>query len=189
MNEGNKQRRELLKIDAVAVGALALISLGAYFLAVGPMLDARAERAAHEASLHRQLAAADELAAAASTLAKRLERYRAELEESALRLSPASRLNERLASLTELVAQHQLELHGIVPGQPGYTDRYGALPISIRGTGSFENGLRFLRALNREFWDLSVDAITLTGAPEEQDSNPLFEFSLVWFVLPTERDS
>jgi len=97
-------------------------------------------------------------------------------------------VNQRLALITTLASQQQLQLNEIQPGQPTQGTHYDTVPIAIAGTGRYGTIAAFLHLLHTTFPDTGISAFTITGSPAQPDAPATFRFTLAWYAAPIERN-
>lgn len=155
------------KIHGAGVAA-CLVVLGAVLaLVVRPRLEA--EAAAHEAD--RTLASLREESELALKRAKTAEDAAAalqkDLDAQPLTLGPASRLNDRIASVSASAEKLGLKILELVPGVELPAASHSRFPIRLRAAGPADAGPSLLRELHRQFPDLSVVSVKLSANPAD----------------------
>lgn len=173
-----------LQVDAAGLAAAAALTAAAYFGALRPLTDARGARGDLAARQEAEERAAEELAASAGAVQRRLDDLTRQLEGSSLVLRPAEEINKRITALAAVAAECGLTLNALSPGQATPGARYGTVPVQLAGQGTYTDCAEFLRALHGLFRDTGVHAFDLAGDPGTPEMPPAFRFDLVWNVMP-----
>jgi Tfp pilus assembly protein PilO len=180
----NVQRYSWLKVDAVGIGVCVAVSLVFYWASVQPLLERQRAAAAQRRELNVRQDEAAELKAAVSTMQKRLADAEAERAAGTVRLETATRINTRVAGLTQLLSDCRLEVDDVQTARVSRGPQYDLAPITITGRGSYVSSVRFLRELRSAFPDMSVARIDLTGQPGQAAETTAFQFDLLWYAAP-----
>jgi Tfp pilus assembly protein PilO len=173
------------QIDAAAVGLCMLLSAGAYFAAIGPMLSSRDDRSAREASLVETKDQATRMVADARLIRAQLNHAQIALAKIEIPLQSATAVNQRLAELTALAGECGLEVQAVQPGAILSSQRYALLPIQVSGTGTYRTCTKFLHRLGEKFPDTAMRAFELSANPAEPATPASFNFQLSWYVQPS----
>jgi len=170
-----------------AAGALLCLALaaGAYFLGLRPLIDRSRTAARQQAQVQALRGQSNEMKKRSTEIQARHLQVQKSLAETAIRLQPASRINRRLAELTQLAIQHQLKVDEIQPGKVRNLSRHEVMPIQIRGNGSYVACVHFLHAMRTSFPDTGTSLIDLKGAPDRPAAASTFEFQLDWYTAPS----
>ena len=145
-----------LHIDLGALGLLAVMSLVAYLLGVGPVIDRHRGFDLRKAELSARQSTARELSARVAQVASKITDLKQELSENAFKLQSADQINTQLARLATLTGACGLKLDQLRPDKSLNGSRYQTVPIYLVGRGSFPQCVKLLNRLQREFPDMSV---------------------------------
>jgi hypothetical protein len=176
------QRRTRLSIDAAGVVVVTLMS-GLFFMgAVLPAINANADRAAvlqavelSRTEIHRVREQANDV----GTYAAKLE---ADLASTRVEIEPLTRLNARLARLTELASSKSLVLDRLAPGTPTKGVKATLVPIRVEGKGSFLNARQWIAVLRQEFPDISIVGLEIARDQPQSENASRFSFDLIWYA-------
>lgn len=172
------------QIDGAALALCLLLSCGAYFAAVGPMLASRDDRAAHSLALTETRDQATRMVADTRAIRTLLNNAQTDLAKIEIPLQTPAAVNQRLAELTGLAGECGLEVQAMQPGTLVNSQRYAQLPIQVSGTGSYRTCMKFLHSLRQRFPDTAMKAFELSASPTEPNTPTSFNFQLAWFVQP-----
>jgi Tfp pilus assembly protein PilO len=182
----NGSMTKLMRADLAGVIALACLTGAGYFGALEPMMQAKQARASMLDQIETQRGEGLELGATIAMLRRQRESLLADLEQSAQRLHPITRQNERLAAITALAAETGLVVDEVHPEQAAFGPRYGKMPVRIHARGDYAKCAMFLHRL-AEYPDLGIQSLQLQGSPADAGQQPVLVVGLVWYVLPPER--
>ncbi|MFA6046048.1 MAG: type 4a pilus biogenesis protein PilO [Phycisphaerales bacterium] len=173
----------LTRDDLLGVGAIAIISCGAYFWGIEPVRVARAHAVQEQALLEGTRADVDarerELVALRNALAQTRERAK-----ESISLSPASLLSTRLTEIPMLASRAGLKVAEIQPGAIAALERFSKLPIRFSGEGTYTDVIAFYDSLDRELPDIEITAFTIYSQGGDQDGRARFSADVVWYTLP-----
>ncbi len=176
-----------LRIDAAGAGVCLALTLVVYALGVHPLVRQQSEMVQRERELQDRRKEAGDMAVALTNLRRELAVVEQSLVESPLRLQAVSAVNQRLALITKLASEQQLQLNEIQPGQSTRGTHYDTVPIAIAGTGRYRTIAAFLNLLHTTFPDTGVWAFSITGSPAQPDAPANFRFTLAWYAAPIQR--
>jgi Tfp pilus assembly protein PilO len=176
--------RHLRKIDAAAMAYCLMISAVAYFAVIAPSTNRREEQARQQSEIAELRAQLDQTAKFQKQLSAQLITRQAELERTAVQLEPASSVNHRLSSLTQIASGVGIALDAIEPGTQNNASDFSRVPIRLSGKGSYAASARFLSQLKQRFPDTAVGSMRLTSDPAAPDVSPSVWFDLVWYAAP-----
>ena len=144
----------------------------------------RAAFAGRQDELAVQRRKASHLVVSVDALEHRLLSMRRCLDESEFTLEPAGRVNQRIASLTELVNECGLKTNEIQLGKVIKGSKCSIVPISLAGFGSYKRSTLFLHRLSETCSDLAVVSFEISGNPQKPDEGGKFRFGLYWYAAP-----
>src|SRR5688500_10936222 len=167
-------------IDVIGVAAALLVALVAYLMVVRPaqLQREQALRLESEGSAREQRR---------RDLEAELHRATQDLKELArinarenVRVDGETRLNQRIAALSDLAAGAGLSVDVIEPGvgRPGLL--YHVTPIQMGGKGRFTQVKAFLSSLYQSMPDVPLTSISLSAAPTAAESTVYFNLELLW---------
>jgi len=173
------------QVHAGGAAALAAITLLAYAMGMRPLLARWSAAASLRVAVDSRQQIAADVERKEAGLRDELNKVRTALDASSLTLQTAAFRNERLARLTELAADHDLSVNGVLTTDVVRDERYDMVPIRVEGTGSFPDFVRFLHDLNGRFRDTGVKAFELRGNPGRHSTEAFFRFEMVWYAAPS----
>ncbi|HEY8749431.1 MAG TPA: type 4a pilus biogenesis protein PilO [Tepidisphaeraceae bacterium] len=183
MNRELKQQR--FAIDALGAISCALIVTVIYLVGFGPIL--RQKQTA--SGLHRQLAVQRQRVATAQAGVRQLKQQisvlNALVSKEAINPAQALHSNARLQEITSLAAARGLTIKGVEPGLARQELHYQAMPLRLRGNGTYSGCVLFLHDLRRMLRDTTLTGFSLTGSPETAGSPVTFDLDLCWYAVPT----
>lgn len=179
--------RDAWKIDATAIGVLALTTLGGYAGGVGPSIRERAAAMDERGSLAAAQTASAEAERDAVVAQAALRDLTREVEQKAIDLQPVDALNQRLGAYTRLASECELGVEEISPRTPelGTGLRLSSrIPIHLQGRGSFVTVTRFLERVHMEHRDTAVESLSLTAEGGAGSGVARFSVDLIWHAAP-----
>lgn len=175
---------QLLKIDAAGLSVCLGVTALAYFLAIAPSADRREEQIRQQAEIAELRAKLDQTSKFQRQLSSQLLTRQNELQRTAIQLEPASTVNQRLSSLTQLASGVGITLDAVEPGTQNDSSDFARVPIRLSGKGSYAASARFLSQLKERFPDTAVGSMRLTSDPTDTNVAPSVWFDLVWYAAP-----
>jgi Tfp pilus assembly protein PilO len=176
----------LRTIDAAGLAVCVALTVGAYFVAVQPMLDRRSEIDTQRAQVDAERQAAALTAAKLAELRQHAARVEQAVASNPLRLQPMTQLNTWLAMIADLATKTGVQLDQLEPGAPVRAEHYVTVPIRLSGRGDYAASTRFLHQLHEAMPDTAVESMELAGHPRTPDQPATFRFSLLWHASPAE---
>jgi Tfp pilus assembly protein PilO len=181
---------DLRKVDAAGLAAALALTAAAYFGGLEPIITAMRTRAELLIKIERERHSGAELAAKGGDLRRELSRLDSEIQTLAVKLSPQSAQNERLARMMSVATDSNLRVEQLQPGAVDWEQRYGKVPVLLRANGSFAGMTAFLARL-AEFPDVGVRSLHLAApggsGADARASEPAMVVELVWYVMPREQ--
>ena len=167
-------------VDVVGVAIAIVVALAAYLMLVRParLQREQAQRLEAEGSAREQRR---------RELEGELRRATQELKELArlnaganVRVDGETRLNQRIAALSDLAAGAGLSVDVIEPGvgRPGML--YHVTPIQMAGKGRYPQVKAFMASLYQSMPDVPLTSISLSAAPSAAESTVYFNLELLW---------
>jgi Tfp pilus assembly protein PilO len=172
------------EIDGAGAVALIVLSVLFYFAAMKPLLDRAHAEEAQRQELELRRAKAEQSALALQATTERLSELRSAIANNPQKLEPVRALNDRLGKIAALATARGLDIGDIRPGAVSVGERYSTVPISLVGTGKFQNCVRYMHDVQQKFGDTTVTAVKLTGTPDESSGTAAFQFELRWYAAP-----
>jgi len=176
--------RRLLAIDAAGVAVFTVISSLWYVTTLRPLLEQRSA----VVGLHREIEdrqhRSDELKSAIAAATRQLASVRQELSAGGVDLDSAAHINQRIAGLTEFFAACTLHVDDVQTGRISTGLQCDLVPMTFVGRGTYPQCVRFLHGLPRQFGDMSIMRIDLTGIPSTTVEPERFRFELFWYAAP-----
>lgn len=181
------RKNVLLQIDAAGVTLCVLMSLLAYFVVIGPLVEKGSNLGRQRRELAVQSDKASNLKASMAKLGKQLTGLIDEAARTRIRLHSADQINVRIAELTELLSDCSLELDDVRIGSGPCRiarPRCDIVPIGITGSGGYKQSAKFLHELGRTLPDIGVAKLELWGNPANSQEPRRFHFELLWYTVP-----
>lgn len=176
-----------LGVDACGLGVtLALVATFAFGV-VGPALRSQAAEREEAAKLASARADAKRLREDRMKHDGDLERATRDLAATRVRVEPTSRLNARLAGLTEAGAAFGLVIDRIQPEPPTPTAKATLVPIRVEGRGGFPACRDWLAKLREDYPDIAVRALDIGRDTKTTENAATFAFELVWYAAPASQ--
>jgi len=173
----------LSEIDGAGASLLVVLTVIFYFAAFRPLLDRQRSEVAQQHELEIQRIKAEQASLGLQSARDHLASIRGAISDSPQKLAPVRALNDRLAGITALATAGGLDLADIRPGVVAAAAHYTTVPISLVGTGRFQDCVRYVHELHQRFSDTTVTALRLSGNPEDPASSS-FQFELRWYAAP-----
>lgn len=167
-------------VDAAGLAGVLALSGVAFFAGYRP-LAARIEDARHaEVELARVREQLDATATRLTEATRRLASLRRE-DETAVEMLPISALNRRLGQIAECAERSGLKVTSTRPGESRPHPHFVAVPLSLGGDCTFASFVGFLRDLQREAPDVSVESFELTAVrATDGAASAAFHVQAVW---------
>jgi Tfp pilus assembly protein PilO len=190
MNQFKRHNDVPLVSEIDGAGIVVLIGLFVlfYFAALKPLLERRKMEQVQQQELELHRTKADISAQALQTASDHLKTIKALISDSPQKLEAVKALNDRLARIAALATARGLDIADIRPGDVAVAVHYTTVPISLTGTGSFPNCVRYMHELHQQFSDTTVTSMRLTGNPDDLTASGTFQLELRWYAAP-ERGS
>ena len=172
---------KLRHIDLAGMAACVLGLVIIHVIGTRPMMRRQDDLAAQTAHVNAQRQNVTMLGNRASVLRGKLTAVRTTLRDYVpIQLQPASRINRRIAKLTDLAVRNGLSVDEIRPGETVRSAQHTMVPIHLRGSGAYPTWSAFLHQLTETFQDTSVDSFELSGHPGSPSKPATFQIDLVW---------
>jgi len=171
-------------VDAMGVGICLVASIAAYVFGIAPMLEQKASLASQRQELRAQRQRCAEAEGAAKHLESQLAAAQEQLAEGRIRLKPSSGTNQRVAALTALLDDHDLEIDDVQIGEVLASTRCTVVPISIAGRGDYKKSVTLLNEFIRTFADTSLAKLELVGNPAASGQAAKLRLEMLWYTSP-----
>jgi hypothetical protein len=172
-------------VYAAGAGACFVVSLIVWFTVLSSALQQREARIARNNELIARRHKASEVATSLNTVRKKSATVEKALQQTAMRLEPATLVNDRLARLTDLANECGLSVDEVQPGQTTDGPHYQSVALKLAGSGSYPACARFLHRLHDAFPDTGVRAMdTSNNSPNPVVPVVSFRVDLVWYAAP-----
>jgi Tfp pilus assembly protein PilO len=168
-------------IDSAGIAVCLLLTAAAGWLGFAPIWQRHATFLQQQLDLQSKKQDNTAVEMALKATEKRLALTQSQLEQIPLHLQPSARLNQRLASITDLAAQNNLKIEDIAPGSTARGKRYDAINIHVAGEGSYPACAAFLHHLKQSMPDMGMQDLHLTSEGTA-DAAAKFTFDLQWFA-------
>lgn len=123
-------------------------------------------------------------AEAARAVAQGLDSQLAAELDKAVRLLPHTKINERLADLTDRAEKRGVKVEQIAPGNPTMSSRATVVPIRLSGSCTYADIMRLLRELSTDYRDMAVVNLQISGQPTKSGEKAACMAEFVWFAAP-----
>ncbi len=171
------------RIDALGLGACALITAAGYFVLIRPTAENQLAYEALKPRVAERQQEVNEARSSAVDIQDVLEQTQSALNELPLRLERSSLVNHRVAQLAELASEMGLEVHQILPEPVRAGQRYDVVPIALSGAGDYGRVTRFMGSVHESFADIAVIEFSLASDnPGAQGAQ--FSIAFAWYTLP-----
>jgi Tfp pilus assembly protein PilO len=178
------QQSSLRHIDAAALGLCALASVLWYVTTAQPLVEQRSAGAQQRHEVQSRQEEAVQLKAGVAKVKERLAAVGREQAAGAIQLDSAARINQRVAALTEFLAECHLQVDDVRTGRASRNIRYNLIPITVVGRGPYRECVKFFHGLCAKCPDMSVMRIDLAGNPAEPADPETFRLELFWYAAP-----
>ncbi len=178
------ERYRMLKIDAAGLGLCVAASLLFYWLTIQPFLQRQAATAEQRNELKARQDKTTELKAALADVQGRVTNVQTDLAAGSIQLEPAAHVNRRVAGLTQLFSDCELDVDDVQTGRLYNGLQYDLVPITVLGRGPYGQCVKFFRGLRVQFPDMGVARIELSGSPAKKAAEGTFQFDLLWYAAP-----
>lgn len=180
---------KLWRIDAGGAAFFLAVTALVYFAGIRPSLSKRAHAAGNRARLRDQRLECTETSDLAAELQSQLLDTQKALATNAIRLQPASRVNQRVAGIADLATKTKLKIDDVRLGSGSRASRYTAVPITLAGTGTYHTCITFLHALNKTYPDTCVSTSDISSDPGDPTGVATFKFELLWYAAPEPKSA
>lgn len=186
MNDTTRQWKRT--VDAAGFAGILALSGAAYFTGYRP-LAARIEHARNaELEVARAREQLETTATQLTEVTQRLSALRRE-DETAVEMLPLAALNRRLGQISECAERSGLKVTSTRPGDSRPHAHFVAVPLSLGGDCTFASFVGFLRDLQREAPDVSVESFELTAVRNaEGAASAAFHVQAVWHARKDPED-
>lgn len=171
-------------IDSAGVVVCIVLTAAAGWLGARPIWQRHTDFLQQELSLQSCRQENSRAGVALSATRARLQRVNHDLSQIPLHLQPATRLNNRLAAVTDLAARSKLKIEDIQPGVATRGRRYDHLDIRLAGEGKYSSCETFLHQLKQAMPDIGIQSLHLSAQSNSADQ-ATFAITLQWFAAPS----
>lgn len=175
------------KVDAVGALLLGALSLVGYWTGVGPYLGAKVEKVRHDLALSDAIVAREEARADNERFGTMLANLRRENQSVEITLEPFSQRHLRVGAVAQLAADSKVKLDQITPKESEAISGVSSVvrvPITLTGKGSYSQIAAFLKNMNTQFRDMSIESAQLLAQPATNGTASTFSVLLVWYARP-----
>lgn len=170
-------------IDVLGITVCAALTGLCYIALIRPVTLNRVAYAQLQPQLAERAQAVKKAKARLTALQTELEVTKTQLADLPLRLEPSSRVNNRLAQLTDLAAEMGIEVHQVQPDPARAGKRYDVVEITLSGSGDYGQVTHFMRGVHDTFADTAIVEFDLKSAGTTV-SAAQFNIGLAWYTLP-----
>lgn len=168
-----------------AIGAVMLVAMtaAAFFVELGPLMNQQHRKSDMESLATERNARLRTLAADLKRTNEQVASSQKYVREAQLVLQPRSKLNDRLAAITELAAGCGLQTDGIEPGAETPGVHFATVSIRLNARGSAAQCMKFLAAVRTKLPDDPVAAVEMSSTPTAR-AEPIgpCSFEIVWYT-------
>lgn len=180
---------KIWQVDLAGLGVFLLLSLGAYWIGVVPLIRQAEAVESQKQQLVEEVQHASKLIASRRAMKKQLAEAQQAIKAGAFELQAVKHLNHYLARLTDLATASQLTLHEIQPGEATQGEHYWSVPVMMSGTGYYRTCAQFLHQLHETLPDTRLSSLKLSvSAGDVYRPAAKFRFGLVWHAAPDEHE-
>lgn len=197
-----------LRIDALGALTTIAFSAGALVIAVGPRIFSPApSHAQQQADLDARIKKSLDIDRQAELAQHAFAKLQSE-SVAAVKLKPASTMNQRLGDIAALAEPLGISITKLVPGPtaaplaaasttpatpatPAPPPLTTILSIKLAGTGSYPAISRFLHTMHDNFRDTALSTLKLSTpleARQSENSLATFSIDLTWYAAPEGSD-
>jgi Tfp pilus assembly protein PilO len=177
------------QIDAIGLAVCVLLTLLVYLGAIRPIRQRYGAVQARRAELDAKSQQARKLAQQHAAIERRLKAVADQLARGPLQPVPSTRVNQRIAQVTDLACRCGLKVDEVRPGKTQSLPHFDAVPIRLSGMGSYANCVQLLHLLRRSFPDKVVTHLELSGSPAGRERQARLRVDLVWYAAPALRSA
>lgn len=171
------------RIDLMGITACVLVSGVCYAGLIRPVNSNRLAYAQLQPQLTERAQAVKEAKASLAALQSELDATKKQLSDLPLQLEPSTRVNSRLARLTDLAAEMGIEVHQVQPDPARAGKRYDVVQIALSGSGDYGQVTRFMRRVHDTFADTAIVTFDLKSGGAAVAAAQ-FDIGLAWYTLP-----
>lgn len=189
MSGSSALNKRVLRIDAVAMAAVAALLGAGYFVGVEPVLNARARVEEKRRDIDEQVRTASESEQLINIEQNKLAAIRRLFDSTSVQLSPLADINRRLAVISELADRHHVRIDSLNPGTEKSDPAIGqftTVPIRLAGGGGFVQVSDFLHELlSEKYPDIEVRGLSMSApAADAEPDKAAFAIELRWYAAP-----
>lgn len=184
MSSGHSGNLKWWHIDAVGMCACLSLTIAAYMLIVQPLFRDAKQREALQLDIDAKQDTAAMLANTIRLMQQDLATVHVAIEQNPVQLLTVQHSNQRLADLTHLAAENQLDVHELRMEPTTSAKRFEIIPIHVAGAGTFQTCTAFLHRLRSTFPDTGVTAVLLTDNSANPNAPIGFVLELSWHAAP-----
>ncbi|HWA49612.1 MAG TPA: hypothetical protein VG742_15170 [Dongiaceae bacterium] len=177
------------RMDAVGLAIIAGLSASAYFGLVSPTLRRHEQLHAQAAELRGEQSRVRDLERTVRSTTDRFDATQRQLQANPFVLEPASRLNDRLAELTELAGTNNLQVDAVESGALTASQRFSTISIRISGRGSYPDCAAMLQQMRSTMPDVGLVTLQLGASGGTTDINASFMLELLWYTQPQPKST
>lgn len=167
-------------VDAAGITLALLIAASAHLLLVAPVHRQRERDHALEAEGSTREQRARELDAELWRASQELKELARLNSQANLRVESDTKLNQRIAALSDMASTAGLAVDVIEPGVGRSGVLYHVTPIQVAGRGRYSQVRAFMGSLHRGMPDVPVTSLSLSAAPSTVESPIYFTIELLW---------
>ena len=172
-------------VDAAGLGVSLALIAAFVFVVVSPALQSQAAERAETAKLATARAEAKKRRDDRTRYDTAFERATRDLAATRVKVEPTSKLNTRLAGLTEAGARFGLVIDRIQPESHTATPKATLVPIRVEGRGGFAASRDWLAKLREDYPDIAVRGLDIGRDSAATENAARFSFELVWYAAPS----
>jgi hypothetical protein len=174
----------LWRLDAAGIACCAALAAAVCFLGIEPLRKDHARFLAEREQLESQRMLGARLETARANLQVRLEEARRAQAGGGPRLRPMTDLNQHLARISALAAEHELVIDDLQTGAAVPGILFEAVPIAVAGRATYRSCTAFLSGLRQACPDTSVLSLELVGDTVDPRRPGKFRINLQWRAAP-----
>ncbi|MBY0112667.1 MAG: hypothetical protein K2Y21_07590 [Phycisphaerales bacterium] len=176
-----------IAVDAAGLG-VTMALLATFALAVvAPALQGQAAERSEKVRVDAVRAEAKKLRAERLLFDSGFEQASRDLAATRVKVEPVSKLNSRLAGLTEAGSEFGLVIDRILPEPGTNAPKATLVPIRVEGRGGFVPCRDWLAQLRTDYPDIAVRGLDISRDTSTPENATRFAFDLLWYAAPSSQ--
>jgi Tfp pilus assembly protein PilO len=170
------------RVSLVGLGTLLLITTAAGIWLFAPLARTQRASAASRLDLSHDRIEIQNGMDQAHRLRQALAMQAVQLKAAQVGLLDPSRINERIANLSDLAADAGLSIQQIQPGTAVVVGPHDRVPIRILALGTYPTCVRFVHRLSEQLADVAVESFEVSRVDQGGHAKAQLRVDLVWYA-------